>query len=181
MSAPRVIKRTPDLGIKVRLQKPFNASIDGVQWVGGYVERTGDEYEGYQTNAPSFRTDGVRFDGAGRLVYCTLHPQDNWRLRTVIGIPVGDAVFGVSWTWDLDVNPLVAEYGIEPMAAVKVKIIGQFIYVTIDAEPLNAWEIGNDLMPILTLTATARGPGGTVGTLTLVVMPGRAIPSLTAL
>ncbi len=153
MSAPRVVKRTPDLGVKIRLQRPveqakaLEASIDAVQWLGGFWpgSRTAPD-----ENAAIVPADG--YDDDERAVKITIREWEGPRDTYLIGVPVGDVVFGVEWTW---------AFSEKPQRGFSVEQRGQFLYVIYD--PFALFGVADFVM-----TATATGPNGEVaGTLTL--------------
>ncbi len=162
----RVIQRTPDIGITVQLQRPpaaqvdeLKASIDGVQWMGGYIAgQESDIGSGSGAVAPYFDAFVIPsggYDDAGRAVRAAIRFREISGTFCLIGVPVGDVVFGVKWTWEI--------FGTAPTHHFSVEQRGQHLYVMWDPFWL-PWQPDSDFV----LTATAAGPAGAeIGTLTL--------------
>lgn len=185
MSAPKVIKRTPDLGLKIRLQPvadagpaaapggcPCNAT--GVVWLvrPTYVYEASEWGDYADWYFPSLSTsEAVGVTEWGSLVYGEENPRPDTFIRTgapyyyegepasqavvFVAAPVGPEVRGIQWSVD--------RVGSEAFS-IEIDISGPFASVTLNPAVLD------DLLPgFTTLTLTARCGDAVVGELQLQV------------
>lgn len=183
----KVIKRTPDLGIGIKLQplgdaaeQPVPAAaaqscvVSGVGWAWDYRS-----FDPTSVSNPSadFPLGGplvnVDENVGGRAVRINVTPPawmaDAWSgehdAYIFYGVPEGDAIAGLSWTWEVS--------GVTEAQAAIGGAGGQWSGLVVDSVgPLLRVRIGDldpaDAVWSVTITATARCGTDDVGTLSLV-------------
>lgn len=144
----RRIKQTPDLGVKIRLQRIKEASpvksctcqVDSVRW----MVSVGEHGEIQMPGSWGFGFD----DGEAVIGF-----QESGSAHQLAGVPVGSAVLGVEWSWEWSTAP--------PDRVFTVEEVGQLLFVT--------WEDRSllDLETDVRLVAKARCDGEEVGSLSL--------------
>lgn len=128
---PRVIQRTPDLGIKIKLQRlpvvpvqtdapapapaPAGAcSVFGAGWLVNIENWNYDYFEPYNSDGWMFEGGELEYDAGGKLLNalgsefrCTqleigTSPYERWAGHTFFAVMQGESMSGVRWEFEWD-------------------------------------------------------------------------------
>lgn len=147
----RRIKQTPDLGVKIRLQrikeappvKSCTCEVDEVRWL---VSPAANDNNEIMLPDPWW---GFSLDD-GEVV---IGFQESGSSHQLVGVPIGPSVLGVTWEWEWSSTP--ADY------VFTVEEAGQHLYVTWN--DVHLFDLEEDVR----LVAKARCDGEEVGSLSL--------------